>query len=68
MLGWDRLAAGQRQRRRSRLGQELAASDAFAECQVQKVFKAVCFRAPGNTADRSAVASIKASFKAAATS
>ena len=45
------------------LGQELAASDAFAECQVEKVFQAVCFRAPGNTADRNAVATIKASFK-----
>jgi len=27
------------------------------------VFQAVCFRAPGNTADRNAVATIKASFK-----
>ena len=45
------------------LGQELAASDAFAQCQVEKVFQAVCFRAPGNAADRNAVATIKASFK-----
>jgi hypothetical protein len=45
------------------LGQELAGSDAFAECQVEKVFQAVCFRAPGNTADRNAVATIKATFK-----
>ena len=45
------------------LGQELAASDAFAECQVEKVFQAVCFRAPGNAADRNAVATIKATFK-----
>ena len=45
------------------LGQELAASDAFAECQVEKVFQAVCFRAPGNAADRNAVATIKANFK-----
>jgi hypothetical protein len=45
------------------LGQELAASDAFAECQVTKVFQAVCFRAPGNAADRAAVATIKATFK-----
>ena len=33
------------------LGQELARSDAFAQCQVQKVFQAVCFRAPGSSAD-----------------
>jgi hypothetical protein len=45
------------------LGQELAGSDAFAACQVQKVFQAVCFRSPGNAADRNAVATIKASFK-----
>ena len=45
------------------LGQELAASDAFAECQVEKVFKAVCFRAPGNDLDRAAVASAKTNFK-----
>ena len=25
---------------------------AFAQCQVEKVFKTVCFRAPGNAADR----------------
>ena len=30
------------------MGQELANSDAFASCQVQKVFKAVCFRQPTN--------------------
>jgi hypothetical protein len=29
------------------LGQELGNSKAFARCQVEKVFKAVCFRAPG---------------------
>ena len=34
------------------MGQELANSDAFAQCQVEKVFKTVCFRAPGNAADR----------------
>jgi hypothetical protein len=46
------------------LGQELAASDAFADCQVQKAFKAVCLRAPANTTDTAAVNSIKARFKA----
>jgi hypothetical protein len=45
------------------LGQELAASDAYADCQVQKVFKAVCFRAPSNAADRQAEAQFKTAFK-----
>ena len=46
------------------LGRELAASDAFAECQVQKAFKAVCLRAPSSTTDATAVATIKNNFKA----
>jgi len=45
------------------LGAELGNSNAFAQCQVEKVFKAVCFRAPGNAADRSAVSSIVTAFK-----
>jgi hypothetical protein len=46
------------------LGQELASSDAFADCQVQKAFKAVCLRAPSSQADVTAVGTIKAAFKA----
>jgi hypothetical protein len=45
------------------LGAELAASDAFADCQVQKAFKAVCLRAPSSQADADQVATIKAAFK-----
>jgi hypothetical protein len=45
------------------LGTELAHSDAFAQCQVEKVFKAVCFREPGNQADRDQVTTIKNTFK-----
>jgi len=45
------------------LGQEWAASDAFAECQVVKVFRAMCFRDPGNAADRQAISTIKAKFE-----
>jgi hypothetical protein len=37
------------------LGTELANSDAFAQCQVEKVFKQVCFRAPSDTQDRTEV-------------
>lgn len=45
------------------LGQELGNSNAFAQCQVEKAFKAVCFREPGNSTDRNKVAQITASFK-----
>ncbi len=47
------------------MGQELAHSDGFAQCQVEKVFKAVCLRDPGNAADRQAVDTIKTKFKTA---
>lgn len=45
------------------LGQELANSNAFAQCQVKKVFQTVCLREPGNTADRSEVNGIVTDFK-----
>src|SRR5207253_1287065 len=62
-LGWSTQLPGAGSGAKS-LGQELANSDAFAQCQVQKAFKAVCFRAPGNDADRQKVASIATAFKA----
>jgi len=46
------------------LGAELAGSDAFADCQVQKAFKAVCMRAPSSQADVDQVKAIKTSFRA----
>ena len=61
-LGWDATLPGSGAGAKS-LGQELASSDAFAQCQVTKVFQAVCFRAPNSAADQATVASIKASFK-----
>src|SRR5690242_13363982 len=46
-------------------GDEIANSDQFAQCQVEKVWKAVCFRAPSlNAADRTKVGTIAANFKA----
>jgi hypothetical protein len=46
-------------------GDEIANSDQFAQCQVEKVWKAVCFRAPSlNAVDRDAVDKIKGHFKA----
>ena len=62
-LGWDQSLPGSGMGAKS-LGQELAASDAFAQCQVTKVFQTVCFRAPTSQADMNTVASIKLSFKA----
>lgn len=53
-LGWDITLTGSGEGARSML-QELAHSEAFAQCQVKKVFKAVCLRDPGNTADRGQV-------------
>ncbi len=45
------------------LGQELANSDAFAQCQVEKVFRNVCFRSPSDGPDRSEVNRIVGVFK-----
>jgi hypothetical protein len=45
------------------LGQELAQSDAFSQCQVQKAFQAVCLRLPSTAADTAEVNSLSAAFK-----
>ncbi len=45
------------------MGQELENSGAFANCQVTRVFKYVCFRAPSGPADQTQVATMIASFK-----
>ena len=45
------------------MGEELANSTAFAQCQVEKVFKTVCFRAPGNSADRAQVTTMTNNFR-----
>lgn len=44
------------------LGVELANSDAFAKCQVEKVFRAVCLRSPETAQDHGAVANIVQTF------
>jgi hypothetical protein len=62
LMGWDPIQTGSGQGAKS-LGQELAGSQAFASCQVTRVFKYVCFRAPSNAADRTQVATMVASFK-----
>ena len=62
LLGWSGSLPGSGNGAKS-MGEELANSNAFAQCQVEKVFKTVCFRAPGNNADRTQVATMTANFK-----
>jgi len=63
LLGWDPTQTGSGSGAKA-LGQELEASAAFSSCQVTRVFKTVCFRAPSNAADRAQVTSMIASFQA----
>jgi hypothetical protein len=62
LLGWSGALPGSGRGARS-LGVELGASEAFAQCQVQKVFRNVCLRDPVNTADRSQIDAMVTSFK-----
>jgi hypothetical protein len=62
VLGWSGALPGSGAGAKS-LGEEIGASDQFARCQVEKVFKTVCLRAPGNPADHAKVDSIAALFK-----
>ena len=45
------------------MGQELENSEAFAQCQVKKVFKAVCLRVPVDQADRTQISTMVNTFK-----
>jgi len=67
-LGWDpalpgkgRVALGTNGA--ASMGQELAHSDAFARCQVEKVFKTVCLRTPIDAADRSQIDTMISTFR-----
>ncbi len=62
LMGWDPSKAGAGSGAKS-LGAEFGASDQFAQCQVQKTFRAVCLRAPSDAADRAQVATMVADFK-----
>ena len=62
LLGWSSALPGSGNGAKS-MGEELANSDAFATCQVEKVFKTVCFRAPGSLADHGQVETMTANFK-----
>ncbi|MDX1496152.1 MAG: hypothetical protein R3352_01220 [Salinisphaeraceae bacterium] len=62
VLGWDESLPSGGYGAKS-MGQELAHSDAFAECQVKKVFKNVCLRTPVDSTDRNQIASMVTSFR-----
>ena len=61
VLGWGGSAASGDGAKS--LGEELANSQAFAQCQVEKVFKNVCLRAPEDANDRSQISSMVSDFQ-----
>ncbi len=62
VLGWDSGLPGSGDGAKS-LGQELANTQAFSECQVEKVFENVCLRAPSDQADRDQISSMVTDFQ-----
>jgi hypothetical protein len=62
-LGWSASLPGNGVGAKS-LGQELESSSAFAQCQVQKVFQAVCFRTPQSQADLNQISTMTSGFAA----
>src|SRR5688572_18813114 len=64
LLGWNGALPGSGNGAKS-LGEELAGTRAFAECQVKKVFKAVCLRDPVDANDRSRIGTMTNTFRSA---
>lgn len=62
LLGWDETLSGGGNGAKS-MGQELAHSEAFAQCQVKKVFKTVCLREPVTEDDSNQIDTMVTSFK-----
>ncbi|MEO6079379.1 MAG: hypothetical protein ABIQ86_06355 [Steroidobacteraceae bacterium] len=62
VLGWSGQLPGSGNGAKS-MGQELANSDQFARCQVEKVFRTVCLKPPVNGADRTEVNRIIGVFR-----
>ncbi len=62
-LGWDQSLPGSGNGAKS-MGQELANSQAFAKCQVEKVFENICLRQPQDAADRAQVNTMISDFQA----
>jgi hypothetical protein len=63
ILGWSASLTGSGSGAKS-LGVELESSETFASCQVTRVFKDVCLRAPNTSQDVAQISSMVASFKA----
>lgn len=61
-LGWNQAIPGGGNGVKS-LGREMAESEAFAQCQVQKIFRHVCLRDPASAADQSEIRRETAVFK-----
>jgi len=62
ILGWSAGLTGSGNGAKS-LGQELESSQAFASCQVTRVFKDVCLRAPSSAGDVTQVTTMISSFQ-----
>jgi hypothetical protein len=62
LIGWSPTLPGQGNGAKS-LGEELAGTQAFAQCQVKKVFKAVCLRDPVDANDRNKVDAMTNTFR-----
>jgi hypothetical protein len=62
LLGWDGTLPGSGNGAKT-MAQELAHSDAFASCQVKKVFKNVCLRNAVDEPDRNQIVLMTSSFK-----
>ena len=62
VLGWSGSLPGSGNGAKS-LGQELESSSAFASCQVTRVFKDVCLRAPNTSGDVTQINTMIASFQ-----
>ena len=61
LLGWDASLPGTGNGASS-MGRELSHSEAFSECQVTKVFRAVCLRDPVDSSDRGQISSMVNNF------
>jgi hypothetical protein len=62
LLGWDGTLPGSGTGAKT-MAQELAHSDAFASCQVKKVFNNVCLRNPVDDQDRNQIDVMTSNFK-----
>jgi hypothetical protein len=62
VLGWDAGLPGSGSGAKS-MGEELAGSEQFARCQVEKVFRTVCLRPPVDGTDRTEVNRIMGIFR-----